>query len=525
MQHERRLVAFFFDPTSYPHSADQLSHHETHVSHVFLAGAYAYKIKKAVRFPFIDASTLALRRHWCLRELALNRRLAPWIYLGVVPVTQSRSGAWRLGGRGLVVEWAIRMRRLPEERMLDRLIEHHRATRADLGRLMDRLIPFFRRARRGRSVARHGRPDRVAELVLGNLRECEEFVGSVFAHAEIDRLERSDRQWLTLHAPLLTRRVREGWIIEGHGDLRGENICLTDPVTVFDCVEHQAAFRCGDVVNDVSFLVMDLEHRGRPTLAKAAVDIYRRRLPDPAFDRLLPFYACHRSLVRAKVRALAWRQHPRTAAGRRALAQARRHAWLARAYAGVFAPPRLIVVGGLIGTGKSTLARQLAQRLGAVWLRSDEIRLREFAGLRRPGQGFSQGVYAPRVSVRVYERLIARADAAIRGGESVVCDGTFSLAVGRERLRRIAWRHGASFHFLQCVVPAATAKRRIARRLSRRADLSEARPEYYARMRAEYEPVRGWPKDAWTSLPTSGTPEQTLQRALTALRRAWLNNG
>jgi aminoglycoside phosphotransferase family enzyme/predicted kinase len=536
--HERRIVGFLSRPASYPHPVGTIERRETHVSHVFLAGRFAYKLKKPVAFPFVDASTLTRRRRLCRLELSLNRRLAPDVYLGMVPITRTPAGL-RLGGEGRVVEWLVRMRRLPEERMLDRLVARRRVGRRQMEAVADALARFFRRAARSRAISRYGAPARVAVLVLGNLEECRPFVGPLFSEADRAFLESAYRQYLALHEPVLARRVRERRIIDGHGDLRCENICLPLPPRVasrseagweraglaapviFDCVEFQPAFRCGDAANDLSFLVMDMEFRGRGDLARALVARYRKRFHDPTFGLVLPFYQCHRSLVRGKVRGLAWLQHPRTAEGRRVRELARRHVRLALRYARRFAPPRLIAVGGLIGTGKSTLARSLAESLGAVWLRSDEIRLTGFAHLRRDGQGFAEGLYAPRVSEQVYQRLIRRAEALVRRGRSVVCDGTFSKAAGRAALRAIARRHGASFHFFECVVPRAAALRRVADRYARRADLSEARPEHYDRLRAGFEPVRGWPARDWTRLSGHRAPAGTFQAALDALRRAW----
>ena len=526
--HEQRIVRFLSAPSAYPHPVGPVSRRETHVSHVFLAGDFAYKLKKPVTFPFLDASRLAQRKRFCRLELSLNRRLAPDVYLGMVPITETRQGL-RLGGPGRIVEWVVKMRRLPEDRMLDRLVAARRVGPRGMRRIADRLIPFFKRAARGRAVSRYGTPEGVERLVLGNLEECAPFLGTLLTEPQRDRLAQAYRQYLTLEAPLLARRRRERRIIDGHGDLRCENICMPAPppgggasqVAVFDCVEFQPAFRCGDQANDFSFLVMDLEFRGRQDLAQALLAAYRRGMSDPTFDRVLAFYQCHRSLVRGKVRGFAWLQHPRTADGRRVRTLSRRHFTLAVRYAARFAPPRLVAVGGLIGSGKSTLAGSLAGGLGAVWLRTDEIRLREFGRLRRAGQGFSEGLYAPRVSALVYQRMIRRAESLLRQGRSVVCDGTFSKAAGREALRRIARRHSASFHFFECTVPRAVALRRVAARAAAKSDLSEARPEHYTRLKAGFEPVRGWSSRDWTRLSDNRPAHATYQAALNALRRAW----
>lgn len=533
MTHEQRIVAFLSQASSYPHPVEAVERRETHVSHVFLAGEFAYKLKKPVTFPFLDAAALEARERFCRLELSLNRRLAPAVYLGMVPVIEE-AGRLRLGpccdlqdapqrAEGAVVEWLVFMRRLPEARMLDRLVARGRVRPQDMDQIADRLAGFFRRAGRSGAIDRYGEPAQVAALVLTNLAECRPFVGALFSETDRERLEAAFRQYLTLHEPWLVRRLRRGRIIDGHGDLRCENICLADPVAIFDCVEFQPAFRCGDMANDLAFLVMDLEFRGRADLARRLMARYRRaRLDDRTLDTVLPLYQCHRTLVRGKVRGFAWQQHPDTAAGRRIKALARGHFRLARQYARRFAPPRLVVVGGLIGTGKSTLAKALAQALGAVWLRTDEIRLTEFADRRRHDQGFAGGLYAPRVSAQVYRRLMQRAGRLIRQGVSVVCDGTFSQAAGREALRAAARRHQASFHFFECAVPRAVALRRIAKRHADRSDISEARPEHYDRLKAGFEPVRGWPSTEWTRLSDDRPAARTCEAALKVLRRAWL---
>ena len=535
--HEQRVVAFLSRPESYPHPAGKIQTRQTHVSHVFLAGDFAYKLKKPVKFPFLDASTVELRKRYCEFELSLNRRLAPDIYLGMEPIIDDH-GALRLGGRvataprhsiaasaisgdGNAIDWVVKMRRLPEDRLMDKLVARRRVTQADMRRLADRLMPFFRKAERGSKIDHYGEPAQVRALVLGNLDECRPFVGALLAEKDRVAIDAAYRQYLALHEPVLAERVRKGRIIDGHGDLRCENICLTNPVNVFDCVEFQPAFRCGDIVNDLAFLIMDLEFRDRADLAKVLVQRYRAGMRDSSFDAVLPLYKCHRTLVRGKVRAFAWQQHPDSADGRRARSLSRKHFKLARRYAQALGRPKLIVVGGLIGSGKSTLARGLAETFGAEWLRSDEIRLTEFAHHRGQENGFADGIYSPKVSNQVYARLIRRAQEVVRAGKSVVCDGTFSKHEGRSALRQIARKMGADFHFFECTVPRAVALKRVAARAAAKSDISEARPEHYDRLKAGFEPVRAWSKGDWTRISDDRAPEATLQAALNVLRRCW----
>lgn len=518
--HEQRIVEFLSTPQTYPGVSGAVARRETHVSHVFLAGDYAYKLKKPVKFPFLDASTLALRRKYCQLELTLNRRTAPDIYLGMVPITET-AGVLRLGGAGKVIEWVVKMRRLPEARMMDKLIAQRAVTRREIAQIGERLASFFRKAGRSRAITHYGEPAQVESLLLGNVNECQLFVGKLLPESDRDFLRACYRQWISLYLPVLARRARDGRIIDGHGDLRCENICLTNPPNIFDCVEFEPAFRCADQVNDFSFLVMDLEFRRRMDLANVLVQTYRKRVSDPTFDDVLTVYKCHRSLVRGKVRGFSWLQHPRTAEGRRIRELSRRHFQLGVEYAKQFAPPRIVMVGGLIGSGKSTLAKHLVDGLGAVWLRTDEIRINEFAAARKQGDGFGEGLYSAKVSDMVYAKLLERTAAAVKAGQSVVCDGMFSKAVGRRAVRAIAKKHGASFHFIECTVPRAVALRRVAKRYESKSDISEARPEHYDRLKAGYEPITELSASEWTKLSDNRAPSATYQAALQTLRRAW----
>lgn len=517
MQYERQLFAFFMNHRNYPHPVKSIRHHETHISHVFLAGDFAYKLKKPVKFSFLDASTSHLRKKWCHLEVRLNRRLAPHMYLGVIPISRTRDG-FCFGKRGKILDWVVQMRRLPEGLMLDRLISEDHISLNDIRRLITRLVPFFDPLRRMTLVDKYGMPARVRSTVFKNLSECRPFIPKLLKETDWQFLDEAYRQYLGLYEPLFYRRVKERYIIDGHGDLRCENICLTKPITIFDCVEFEPAFRRGDVANDLGFLLMDLEARGREDLSRTALDTYTTQTKDKDFVNLVPFYKCHRSLVRGKVRALEWLQQQHSSRGLHARTLARRHFRLALKYAHQFAPPRLIIVGGLIGTGKSTLAKHLAKQLGATLLRTDEIRLKEFVSSQTQ-VGFDQGRYSSSVSQKVYQRICQHAKLLLQGGHSVVCDGTFSKNKWRMALYRIAHRRNASFYFFECVIPRRFAMRRVAARYVARADLSEAQPEYYDRLRSRFEPVKGFSKREYTRLFTIRSPHKVFRTALQFLQR------
>jgi hypothetical protein len=377
---------------------------------------------------------------------------------------------------------------------------------------MARLAVFFKEAPRTAAVQRYGTPAAIEHLVFKNLRECSPYFDAFIPEKDQAFLESAYRRYFALHQPLFKKRVREKRIIDGHGDLRCENICLTEPVTVFDCVEFEPAFRRGDIANDLAFLLMDFEVRKRADLARKALEVFLAKGDDSTLKDVLPFYKCHRSLVRGKVKVLEWLEEPRTPRGKRARALAQRHFRWAVQYARQFSPPFLIGVGGLVGSGKSTLAGRLAARLGAVLLQTDEIRRREFGASRKLKTNFDGGMYLPRVSRQVYRRLLRRAETCLRRGSSVVCDGNFPKNEFRLALRGAAAREAVPFLFLECTAPSRIVMRRLVRRY--RSDPSQVKPEYYALLRKRYEPVEDLPPKEHIRLLTSRSPEVSFQAAL-----------
>ena len=361
------LVRALADPSFYPHRPPRVEHVQTHISHVFLAGPYVYKLKKAVRFPFLDASTTARRGSLCEEELRLNWRLAVPIYLGVLPVTRERDGRLALGGNGTVVDRVVWMRRLPAERMLDRLVEDGAADAGMLGRLARLLADFHARAPDGPAVAAHAAP----EAVLGAWRQvlalAAPLVGGALPVATHTILASFGQAFLAQHDALLRRRHAAGHRIrEGHGDLRAEHVCIIDApvpaapphapiapgIYVVDCVEFSHALRCNDVASEVAFLTMDLERLGRPDLAGAFVDAYVAASGDRELRTLLPFYCVYRACVRGAVEGLKAAE-PEVESGDRLAAASTRPAVLR-------AGPALCLAGA--GSGRDRVLRPQRQR-------------------------------------------------------------------------------------------------------------------------------------------------------------------
>ena len=383
------LVADLLRPEAFGHAADDLRLVETHISWVILVGPYAYKLKKPVDFGFLDFTTLERRRADCEAEVALNRRLCPDLYLGVVDVVQ-RDGRYCIGPPGEPVEPAVWMRRLPESGMLPALLARGSANERLMGRLARHLARFHASALTGPGVNENGGLATLRHNWEENFVQTELFVGRTLTADVRDMIRAYVDGFLTDQRPLLERRVAEGRIRDGHGDLHTGSVCVAGRrLYLFDCIEFNQRFRCADVAAEVAFLAMDLAHLGRADLASAFVDAYIAASGDAELRKLLDFYTCYRAYVRGKV--LSFRlDEPELSPAETAQIEAEASAYfnLAWAVAGGLPRPLLVVTMGLPATGKTTLARALAGQLGLVHLSSDVVR-KQLAGLRATEHRFA----------------------------------------------------------------------------------------------------------------------------------------
>ncbi len=467
------LVRALLRPDFYPHRPAAVRLVQTHISWVFLAGDRVYKVKKPVDFGFLDFSTPAMRARACRREVELNRRLAPGLYLGVVPIYGPAAGAgsvpesaYSLSPPGRVVEHAVVMRRLPPGRLLSELLARGAADPADLRRVARRLADFHRRA--APAAARWRRVGVLEENLRENFRQTVPFLGKTVSGGDYLLVWDYNHDFLQRRRALLEKRARQGSIRDGHGDLHAEHVCLDRRgVLVYDCIEFSDRIRQCDVAADIAFLYMDLLHHRRPDLAAALTEEYLRRTGDWEVRLLLPFYACYRAVVREKVESFRLADPGIPAARKRAAARrAASYFRLARALARRDARPRLVLVGGLPGSGKSTVARAFAERIGADCLASDVLR-KQLAGAE-PGARLpapvGEGIYTPALSALTYRELLVQAERLLRSGRSVVLDATFGRAAARRRAAALARAVGGTLVPVECRCPAAVARRRLADR-------------------------------------------------------------
>ncbi|MDP6446787.1 MAG: AAA family ATPase, partial [Pirellulaceae bacterium] len=462
-------------PLVYPEVTADVEMIETHISWVFLTDHFAYKLKKPVRFDFLDFSTVELRRESCEREVQLNSRLAPGVYLGVAPVVETSpvDGA----AAGETIDWVVKMRRLPANSALDVMARDGRLAARHIDLLARTLSTSYSNLPPVEMTPTDYRRG-FERNVLANRAELSAR-GDELDLAQIRRVHAAQLRVLRLAPELLDERVCNGRIVEGHGDLRPEHIYFTPAVVVIDCIEFNQALRTLDVADELGFLSMECDFLGVEGVAAPIIECYCEESGDRAPRRLIDFYRSYRACVRAKVAVLRAEQvagHARA----RCLESARRYLCLADRYRRGLGSPLLVVVRGLPGTGKSTVAESLAEELGAELLKTDVVRKSLFGPTAKQG-GYNEGCYCPQDRRRVYDEMHRRAEDLLNGGDSVVLDGTYLAAGRRVDAGELAARTGAAFSAICCRCPDGLAKQRIASR--HRPHDSDARAEFFDQQR------------------------------------------
>ena len=483
------LVEALLRPACYPHPVDRVEVLETHISWVLLAGEFAYKIKKPVRLAFLDFSSLQARRFYCEEEVRLNRRTAPDLYLDVVAIGGEPLA---IGPCEAPVEYAVKMKRFSQEGLLDRLARECRLGPGVIDALAHCVARFHAAAPRAEAIDEEDSVARAAQPALDNFREIAALETSAAIGATLERL----RAWTlherdTLGTRFASRRL-DGYVRECHGDLHLGNVTLVDGVPLpFDCIEFDARLRWIDVMSEIAFPVMDLEHHGLSRLAARFLGAYLEESGDYSGLRVLRFYLVYRAMVRAKVACI--REHQRepgtperAAAHTEFLGRLRLAERLAPT-----APPVLILMHGLSGSGKTTASQWLLEALGAVRIRSDVERKRLHA---LPADARSAGVpgaslYTHEETQRTYARLAALAHEVLASGYPVVIDAASLDRAGRDRFRQAAEAAGAAFELVSCVAPDEILRERIARRARDANDASEAGLEVLDLQLATREPL------------------------------------
>jgi len=521
-----QLIEALSNPAAYPEPPDEVQVRQTHISVIFLAGRWAYKIKKPVALGFLDFRTLEARRHFCAEEVRLNRRLAPAVYQGVVPVTRSGTGL-RFGGAGEALEWAVQMERLPEQATLLNRLRRGELDVSQIEYLAQRIASFHAAAETSPRIAACARFEAIAASIRDILEVPPADVDHLVHRSVLKRLRERMAKTLARLRPRIESRAARGLPRDTHGDLRLEHIYLfpekrpPDDLVIIDSIEFNESLRYTDPVADMAFLVMDLMIKGRRDLARTFADTYFRVMSDEEGRELLPLYTAYRSMVRAKVDGIKCMEQEIPESERRLARNHARAHWLLALgeLEKADRKPCLVLVGGLPGSGKSTLAHGLAECTPFHVLRSDVVRkeLARKAGIVLPSS--TAAIYTPEWTSKTYTKCLCRTKKLLFAGQRVLVDATFREERWRQAFLEAAVRRSVPAVLLLCRVAPEVARHRLE---CRRPEVSDADWRIHQLLAQSWQEISESTRPFLREISSNGSIEETLAQALQALREIGL---
>ncbi len=476
------FIDFLKRPDSYSHRPDRVEHIQTHISHVFIASPYVYKFKKPVNFDFLDFSTLEKRKYYCEQEVELNNRLCDGSYLGVIPLyKQGESWSFDPNESKLPVEYCVWMKQLPKEHFL---IEHVRKgglTSGHLDRVVSRLVPFYGNQKKASDIRQWGRPERIKTNTDENFNQTAPFIGDTIDRVTFDTIRSFTDRYLEQNSNLFEKRIRDGRIVDGHGDLHLEHIHITgERICIYDCIEFNDRFRYQDIASDISFLAMDLDFNGLQIESRYFAEQMAEKLDDPELLQIISFYKCYRAYIRGKVKSMESQEEEVEASDREHAARlASRYFSLALTYALFGSRPAVLVFMGRVASGKSTLAGLAAEKLNINRFSSDSER-KKLAGLplaERASESDRNRIYRENMTEQTYKRLIERAKEEVSRGKSVVLDATFAKPENRNSLTSEMESIDTNIYFIEAHASVKIRKQRLAERTRQKNIISDARLE------------------------------------------------
>lgn len=516
---QQRIIKSLLKPTAYPDPTTKVDLIQTHVSFLFLTDSYVYKIKKPVDFGFLNFTTLDRRRFYCNEEVRLNLRLCPDMYLGVVEVKESTAGA-TISGDGSIIDYAVKMKRLPEERMLDHLLADNLVTKVDIQRIARTIAEFHNHAVQGDEIDSYGTIESIRRNWEESFQQVGEFINLTLTSHDLRIIRDWVETFLNENIDIFAKRVSGGHIRDCDGDIHLENICLTDQVYIFDCIEFNNRFRYSDTAADIAFFLMDLDFHQKSFFRNVFLDEYIMVSGDREATLLLDFYMVYRAVVRGKVECLKLNdQHIPDDEKQFARDKASRYFRLARGYIlRNRLNSTLFVTCGLMGTGKSVLASELAFQLGLEIISSDSIR-KILAGIPPPSHAyddFNQGIYDRESTKATYRDMLIRAEKYLGAGRSVIVDATFKRKDDRNEFQKLAKRYNVPMYVIQTFCPENIIKLRLDMRLQKPGETSDGRWELFYRQKEEFEPLES-DEGRFIFVDTSNPVSYTVDKILEAL--------
>jgi aminoglycoside phosphotransferase family enzyme/predicted kinase len=508
---ETAILSALGNPDFYPHPVSTIQVEETHISRVFLTGDFVYKMKKPVDFGFLDYTTLEKRHHYCKQEVLLNNRLSENVYLDVVSITEEPTG-YALDGLGRPVEYMVKMRQLPRERTMLQLLRRGELSPKMLRDLVGILVRFYQKTSKGPEIDAMGSREIIWVNIEEDFVQTNPFVSTVLERVQFSDLHLRVRTFLNSQAELFDRRIKSGCIRDCHGDLRLGHIYFTDSIAIIDCIEFNERFRYGDLASDLAFLAMDLDYNGFADLGQALLAEYAQSADDPEIFLVLDFYKCYRAHVRCKVECLTYGAGE-LSTPEAALAKERAQSYfeLAWRYADTFSRQTIWIVCGLSGSGKSTIAAELGNRMNLKRYSSDITRKRLF-GLspeQQIVQPFGESIYTPAASDKTYEKLLLEARKDLARGRSVILDATFGRLKHRVFARKLAEEMEANVIFIECRCGQSVLRQRLTLREEQKS-VSDARLQHLDAQSRAFEPLN----ELWDNSHLPIDTEQSLYQCI-----------
>lgn len=491
-------------PYSHPDAPQNIELRQTHISYLIFTPKFVYKIKKPVDFGFLDFTTLEKRKFFCEQEVKLNKRLCPDMYLGVVEIRE-KEGVIKLApvgfkqgieGDGRIVEYAVKMKRLPSEKMMDIMMKSSAVTGEMTERIAKITAEFHKKADTSPHISEFGKLSLIKQNTDENFSQTLPFIGKTISRERYDRIKDYVKRFLNEYSKTFGKRIENGFIKDCHGDMHSEDICITNGVYIFDCIEFNERFRYSDTVSDIAFLVMDLDFYNCHNLSKRFVDAYIKASKDSGVLEILNFYKCYRAYVRGKVGGFKSEQKEVPEKEREhAIIKAKRYFYLADLYASGGFRPTLLVICGLTGTGKTSLARAFAEETGFKVISSDVVR-KELSGIKPTEhryEEFEKGIYTRDFTVQTYEEMMRRGVGLLKDGISVILDATFIASRFRQMAIKLAKDTDANLYFVECVLDDAIVKERLDVRMKKEGIPSDGRWEVYLRQKGQHEALSSAP--------------------------------
>lgn len=512
------LIYFLKKRESYPHPVDKVEHIQTHISHVFIAGSFVYKLKKPVDFGFLDYSTLQKRKKYCQREVELNRRLSDDIYIGVVRILKEGNHYFfeeNETGSGVTIEYVVKMRKLQDTYFLNRIVERGELTNKHLDRVADILTTFYLNQNHSKDLSEWGTIETIKFNTDENFSQTEQFIGHSIPQNAFKAIRYFTNNYFQKNKDLFQRRIEDGRIVDGHGDLHLEHIHISpEKVQIYDCIEFNNRFRYGDFAADLAFLAMDLDFNKCMCEERYFVDMMSEKLKDDELSQIIDFYKCYRAYVKGKVKSLQSVEEEVPEENRKLLKEkASLYFKLSLNYALVGSEPMVIVIMGRIATGKSTLAEALSDQLNIDLFSSDRVR-KSLAGLpltQRTPVNKRRSIYSPEMSEKTYGTLISKAKDSVDNGKSVILDATFNKREFREKLQD-CFKKKAVLLFVEVKASDEIILKRLKARNKEENVISDARLEDFEKLAASYTSPAEMDSQSFITVHTDQSLEDSLEQ-------------